>query len=132
MNDLDGKTGRTVVLHITPTPNAPGEARHFVADVLGQHPNVESAKLVASELVTNAVRHGGRDAGDIVVSVKRLDQSGTSGVRVEVAQIDHPGFAYEDQASGHTNATGRGLMIVDAVAKDWGVEDDGTVWAVLE
>ena len=132
MNDLEGKTGRKVAVHITPTPNAPSEARHFVADVLGKHPNVESAKLVASELVTNAVRHGGHDAGDIIVSIKPFTQGGATRVRLEVAQVDHPGFEYKTQTSGHTNATGRGLMIVDAVAKDWGVEEDGTVWAVLE
>lgn len=132
MNDLDGKTSRTVVVYLTPTPKAPSEARHFVGDVLGQHPNVESAKLVASELVTNAVRHGGRDAGDIIVSIQPLSRDEASGVRLEVSQVDHPGFSYVKEASGHTSATGRGLMIVDAVATDWGVKDDGTVWAVLE
>ncbi len=131
MNDLDDETSRTVVAHINPTAMAPREARHFISDVLSRHPSVETAKLVASELVTNAVRHGGQDAGDITVSVRPPSASNRR-VKLTVSQVDHPGFSYDLQSSGHTSATGRGLMIVDAVASEWGVEEDGSVWAVLE
>lgn len=131
MNDRDDETSDTVVAHINPTPMAPSEARQFVGGILGQHPSVESAKLVASELVTNAVRHGGHDAGDITVTVHPRSGPDRS-VRLAVSQADHPGFDFDTQDSGHTSPTGRGLMIVDAVAAEWGVEADGTVWAVLQ
>lgn len=131
MNDRDDETSNTVVAHINPTPMAPSEARRFVGDILSQHPSVESAKLIASELVTNAVRHGGHDAGDITMSVQ-APKGPDRRVKLTVSQADHPGFNYDRQSLGHISATGRGLMIVDAVAAEWGVEDDGTVWALLE
>ncbi len=130
MHETENTTRRTVAVHLNPTPAAPGDARRFIVDVLDRHPAVESAKLIVSELVTNAVLHGGRDAGHITVSVSEDGDGGS--VRLEVSQPAHPGFDFEDNAPGHMESTGRGLMIVEAVADQWGFDrSTGSVWAVL-
>lgn len=130
MNDIEESPTPLYELKLDPTANAPGDARRFVARVLNDHGAVEAATLVISELVTNAVLHGGADAGDVIVVI-RHDRSAER-VRLEVSQPKHPGFLYSDRAPGHLEPTGRGLMIVDAVAADWGIDDDtGSVWAIV-
>lgn len=109
------------------TDSAPADARRFVDDVLCNSPHLESAKLVASELVTNAVRHGGMDAGAIDVEIVMID-----GVRLEVSQAAHAGFVHSIRRPDLDEATGRGLMIVAAVSSEWGIEEStGKVWAVF-
>jgi anti-sigma regulatory factor (Ser/Thr protein kinase) len=87
----------------------------------------EDLRLVTSELVTNAVRHGA-EAADVVL---RVDAS-TRPVVVEV----------EDQGSGFVpryppvpqESSGWGLCLVDRLADRWGVSvgASGTrVWAEL-
>jgi anti-sigma regulatory factor (Ser/Thr protein kinase) len=83
--------------------------------------------LVVSELVGNAVRHG-RPPVDL-----RLRKSGR-GVRVDVHDEGHavPAAA----GGGHDAESGRGMMLVDAVASESGVrpiEGDGkVVWARVD
>lgn len=130
MNEIDDSTASVSEMHLHPTRSAPGDARRFVADVLRGHGAVEPAKLVISELVTNAVLHGGSEAGHVTIIVERNAEDGA--VRLVVSQEEHPGFRYLDREPGHLQPTGRGLMIVDAVASEWGVDGDtGVVWAVL-
>ncbi len=130
MNELDDSTASVSEVHLSPTQSAPGDARRFVADVLAGHEAVESAKLIISELVTNAVLHGGRDAGRVTVVVGRDEQHDR--IHLEVSQAKHSGFHYLDRELGHLGPTGRGLMIVDAIAAEWGIDDEtGSVWVVL-
>lgn len=130
MNDIEDSTASVSEVHLKPTQNAPGDARRFVSDVLDGHAAVESAKLIISELVTNAVLHGGHDAGRVTVVVGHDEKHDR--VRLEVSQSKHPGFQYLDQEPGHLGPTGRGLMIVDAVATEWGIDrETGSVWVVL-
>jgi two-component sensor histidine kinase len=83
--------------------------------------------LVVSELVGNAVRHGRPPV------VMRLRQAG-SGVRVDVHDdeptVQTPGDPSSDAESG------RGLLLVDAVAAESGIEqvegDGKVVWATIE
>ncbi|MFC4329904.1 ATP-binding protein [Streptomyces andamanensis] len=107
---------------------AAGEARVMVATVLAvwHLPRlVADAELVASELVTNAVRHArGPDVGMTVT------RTGHAKVCVAVADgsplLPRPG-------SGDLMAeTGRGLCLVDGLSRDWGVTPCGrgkSVWA---
>jgi anti-sigma regulatory factor (Ser/Thr protein kinase) len=132
MNETHESTRRTSLVYLNPTPTAPGDARRFIEDILDLHPAVESAKLIISELVTNAVLHGGRDAGRITVTVDKI--AGTSGdsIRLEVSQPHHAGFEFDDQDAGHMDSSGRGLMIVEAVAEEWGFDRaNGSVWAII-
>lgn len=104
---------------------APADARRFVEQVLGSSPHRDAAKLVVSELVTNAVRHGGRAAGHIDIEIEVGDA-----VTLEVSQPDHSGFVASVRRPGIDDATGRGLMIVAAVSSSWGVDEStGCVWA---
>lgn len=124
MSDSDDSPRRRA-FRCAATENAPADARRFVDEVLLASPHRESAKLVASELVTNAVRHGGLDAGSIAVAIQLID-----GVRLEVSQDDHSGFVPSLQEPNIDDATGRGLMIVAAVSSDWGIDEaTGKVWA---
>jgi serine/threonine-protein kinase RsbW len=86
---------------------------------------LETIKLLADELVTNAVLHG---TGKITLR-GRLDREE---VRVEVIDEGH-GF---DPGAGRRNpdgAGGHGLMIVDSESSRWGVYTGTThVWFAVE
>jgi anti-sigma regulatory factor (Ser/Thr protein kinase) len=104
-----------------------------VAGVLGEsHPHVDVALLLASELVTNSVRHSGSAVPGGRVTVTVLD--GCDGVRVEVT--DRIGATAPSlQPAGDREAEGsRGLQLVDALAARWGYERGGglaTTWFEL-
>jgi anti-sigma regulatory factor (Ser/Thr protein kinase) len=113
-------------------PSAPAAARHAVDDALAGRVDEETLselRLVASELVTNAVRHGRARDGGVDF---RLALDGPT-VRVEVADagagFTPPGRVPEPDALG-----GWGLVLVDRVAERWGVDrSPGTrVWAEVQ
>jgi anti-sigma regulatory factor (Ser/Thr protein kinase) len=86
------------------------------------------SRLAATELVTNAVRHSGLQAGDQVVltalAMPRL-------VRIEVEQASSAAAArIVDPTECRDGDGGYGLRIVDEVAHRWGVEPGppGRVW----
>ncbi len=89
----------------------------------------DDAALLASELVSNAIRHAAAlPSGHLVVD---WDIDAT-GVRIQVAD----GGSDRQPAVRQTNlddTSGRGLAIVAALADDWGVEPNAaggtTVWA---
>jgi anti-sigma regulatory factor (Ser/Thr protein kinase) len=106
---------------------SPALARRFCDDVLCEtgcdKELVADARLVVTELVTNAVVHA-RTAIE-------LDMCMTADVvRIEVTDygVDRP-HIWARKENG-----GRGLPIVDALAQSWGVLDLGsgkTVWCEL-
>lgn len=111
-------------------PQAVCAARRAAAAVVGgwgvRDGVGDDVRLVVSELVTNAVRHGRSDA------VLRVLRDGCS-VRVEVLDDDTrlPVPAAPDRLS----LSGRGLALVASVATLWGAERTGSgklVWAELE
>jgi anti-sigma regulatory factor (Ser/Thr protein kinase) len=71
----------------------------------------ESAVVATSEVVTNAVRYS---AGEIRLGV----DADAARVRVEVSD-DEP-VQPCSRAAGAESEGGRGMLIVDAVASDWG------------
>ncbi|MER5809611.1 ATP-binding protein [Streptomyces sp. NPDC002033] len=105
---------------VPPGPRAPGRARALLrgqcaAWCVGVEA-ADTAELLLSELVTNAVRHSGAPPGrEIGVRVARY-----AGVlRVEVADAgDLVELAPGD--AGEWDERGRGLRIVAALADRWG------------
>ncbi|MFG3253249.1 ATP-binding protein [Streptomyces sp. NPDC048172] len=85
---------------------------------------VGDLQVLVSELVTNALQHG--TGAEIAVRYVVADG------RVLVAVDDgSPGAAQVRQADDE-DETGRGMFLVDALATDWGVSEDGTTtWVAL-
>lgn len=101
-------------------PRAPGRARARLRARLaewqvGPDP-ADTAELLLSELVTNAVRHARAPHGrDIGVRLARYDYV----VRVEVSDAG-PAVTLAPRAAGESDERGRGLAIVEALAVRWG------------
>ncbi|MGH8897348.1 MAG: ATP-binding protein [Egibacteraceae bacterium] len=119
------------VLELAATPVAVGLARAFVAGVLASESLDEiadTARLLVSELVTNAVCHA-RSRSRLELTI------GEHSVRIDL--IDHSGepptFQHAPLAAGAHG--GQGLRVVDALADRWGHEqlDIGKrVWFELD
>jgi anti-sigma regulatory factor (Ser/Thr protein kinase) len=100
-----------------------GAARHFAEAALANWEVVpDDIVLVVSELASNAVRHAG---SDFKVSLEHLDGAVVVGVTDANTQMP--------ETRTPRSGNGRGLLIVDRVARTWGVwtRPDGgkTVWA---
>ncbi|MGW1503718.1 ATP-binding protein [Streptomyces mirabilis] len=123
-------------------PAGVGKARHRMRDQLRTGGVTESviddAVLILSELLSNACRHG-RPLGDALAgdgdvrAAWRVDASG----RLTVEVTDGGGPTRPVPATPSVTAHGgRGLNIITALAKDWGVRDDTrgevTVWVVVQ
>lgn len=105
-------------------------ARRFVAERLASLDASElfdTAVLLVSELVTNAVLHAR--------SAVRLEVARNGG-RLRISVTDDSPYEPVVRDSFDLEAgTGRGLMLVEALAADWGTDaaDGGkTVWVELE
>jgi anti-sigma regulatory factor (Ser/Thr protein kinase) len=110
-------------------PECVREARQFVALLLGDaHPQADTAVLLTSELMTNAVRHtrsrlpGG--TVEVVVAAKAAD--------FMVSVIDG-GSDLTRPAPGSSpgGESGHGLLLVASLSDDWGYDTDGertVVW----
>lgn len=115
-------------------PNGDGAvrlARQVTRDVLARWrlAHVEdTAVLLVSELVTNAVRHA-RDTYAIALDL----EIGETWLRIEVQDAD-PCWP-QRRTRGRLDESGFGLVLVDALAGTWGVRDTATgkaVWAELD
>jgi len=101
------------------------EARTRVCDAIGG--DIDTLRLLVSEVVTNAVRHGD--------STRPLEvhASWDSEVRVEVSDQGN-GFTPAPRPGAPDEPGGFGLFLVGQLADRWGVERDRgtTVWFVLQ
>jgi anti-sigma regulatory factor (Ser/Thr protein kinase) len=95
------------------SPTAPAMARSQVAQACSDLPGdlLEVTLLLTSDVVTNAVSHG---RGDVRMSLDCHDQR----LRVEV-EDDGPGRPILAQVNLMADS-GRGLLLLDALANDWG------------
>lgn len=129
-------------------PSMVPAARTFVRAFLGSHPLAGDAELVASEYVTNAIRHSTSGEGGGVIHVTVVATART--VRIEVTDHGRAGPA-GDTATTKTapapapapkqndpaddDENGRGLLIVDYLAARWGhfglATGQITAWAEL-
>lgn len=103
-------------------------ARQAMVEWMGDHPRIDDALLAVTELVNNAVVHGGLQDGQVLTL--RLSPQDDH-VRITVL---HAGSGFEvgpvPQPSMDPGAS-RGLAIVDRIADRWGVDSDGmevTAW----
>jgi len=120
---------------IPAVPEQVRAARDFVARALGES-RVDSdlALLLASELVTNSVRHSGSAAPGGVVTVTVA--AGDEVVRVEVTDRCGDGVPVLPSAAPADGEAedNRGLWLVDALSARWGYERGGglaTTWFEL-
>lgn len=124
--DVAWRDGVLAELELAPTARSAAIARAAVDRALGsvgeQH-LADIAVLLTSELVTNAVLHA---RSPIVLRMRRDD---VTGVLVEV--VDRSTAAPVTRSFSDEATTGRGLLLVDAMADEWGSFVDGsskTVW----
>lgn len=110
----------TYTLQLPQDPRAPGVARHMLRHVLRVHgvPELlETAELLASELVTNAYRHS---SGPYSL---RMRDAGRGRVRLGVWDTDPripAPFRWSEQAPAELAERGRGLYLVTLYAECWG------------
>ncbi|WP_269801387.1 ATP-binding protein [Streptomyces odonnellii] len=123
------------MLRWSPHPSCVGLARAELRKVLADWGLAEledSALLVLSELVTNAARHA-RVCHDWEIETRYVPTPGTVRIEVHDASPRRP----EPRPADPDAIDGRGLILVAALADDWGVteRDDGApgkvVWAEL-
>jgi anti-sigma regulatory factor (Ser/Thr protein kinase) len=113
------------VVSLPRSTDAPRQARQLVSELVAPD-RVDDARLLVSELVTNAVKYGPEDEA-IRLIIRRGDE------RMRFTVHDRglgplPAMrADDDPAPG-----GHGLRLVDALADRWGVERGSTrVWFEL-
>ncbi len=116
-----------LTLELPRVPTAASLARSAVSDSFAEElgrDRVGELLLVVSELVTNAVLYG---RGAITLKL-RVDRDGVFGEVVDQGG----GFEREVRERGPDEFTGRGLMIVDALSRRWGIHEGTThVWFEL-
>lgn len=118
-------------ISLAPAPAAATTARTEVTERLAASLGkqlLEDVRLLVTELITNALRHGALLPGD-VVSVKASVDQGV--VRLEVSDPGRDGDV-EVRAPGPRGG-GYGLFLVEQLAKRWGVDrrQGTTVWCEL-
>jgi anti-sigma regulatory factor (Ser/Thr protein kinase) len=127
------ETGKLAEIALPADERAPGAARIIIAQCLAGlvAPEVlDNTQLLATELVTNSVRHGELHAGDAaIVRVYLADDA----VRVDV---ENPGTAGVVASNGSDTRIGRGfgLELVGDLAVRWGIRRDRNthVWFEIE
>jgi anti-sigma regulatory factor (Ser/Thr protein kinase) len=114
-------------------PDAAAEARRAIARLRADldPPLMETLRLLVTELVTNSVRHTECDALTLRIAI------GKSAVITEVAD-EGPSFDIEAltgaDGRGRDPDTGWGLFLVQRLARNWGVKEEGRskrVWFEL-
>ena len=125
--DREGRIPASLV--VGPGLDAVGVARRFLVErclAWGCKNKLDAAQLVLSELVTNALLHGGTKC--------QLRLALTDGVLHIQVSDDAPGSPdirpLDDQREG-----GRGLIIVSTLSEAWGVDtrvDGKSVWAEVQ
>ena len=118
-------------LSIAGGPRAPERARAWLQSAADWLPEEfeRNLLLLTCELVNNSVLHGKASEDDMIeIELSRTD----TGVRAEVRDLG-PGFAPRERSKDLDEPGGWGLVLVESIAKRWGVErDSGTrVWFEL-
>jgi anti-sigma regulatory factor (Ser/Thr protein kinase) len=124
-------TRRSLYMTLPAADRAARQARQLTRDTLASWRLThleETAVLLVSELVTNAVRH----AQDTYAIALRLEIAGTL-LRLEVQDAD-PRWP-QRRTPARLDESGFGFVLMDALAGEWGVRETATgktVWAELD
>lgn len=124
------RQGERATFNATREASAVPDTRHFVQAKLAEwavdDDTAETAVLLASELVTNAVRHG---HGDVRLRLRRACDA-------LYIEVDDDGSASPDRRHADINDEGgRGLQLVEALSEAWGARplDHGkSVWCAIK
>ena len=108
------------------TPDQAGEARRFLAALLGGFPLADEAVACLGELASNALLHSGSGLPGGTFTVRA--ELGPGGLRVEVEDSGGP-WAPRPATGNPGAASGRGLMIVAALADEWDIVPRATATA---
>lgn len=118
-------------LGLAPDAQSPAVARRFITDFCTaaslSEELCQTAALLTSELVTNAIRYGGSRA---VLEARLPDGAIRVAVHDDNPQLPDVGLAPEVTDEG-----GRGVLLVSTLADRWGIEPDATgkaVWFELD
>jgi anti-sigma regulatory factor (Ser/Thr protein kinase) len=108
----------SATLRLAPVPSSVPEARRFVRGLLAQwslERLTDTAVLLTSEVVTNAVLHA---RTDVEVTVTRMGDA----VQVQV----HDGSSVSPVQRRHSaeSTTGRGVRLLDQLAEGWTVTQE--------
>jgi anti-sigma regulatory factor (Ser/Thr protein kinase) len=110
---------------------APSLARQaldgWLSEMVGED-TADDIRAIATELVGNAVSHGGLGDADRIVLSGTVDDVHDR-VRIEIEQPTSL-TGVVAQPAGRREEFGMGLRIVDGIATEWGVEEGppGVVW----
>jgi two-component sensor histidine kinase len=102
---------------------APAEARNRVADELDgalDYAMLDTLRLLVSEVATNCVQHAYADA-DARIHVAVSLPPGAVRVELSTAGAPFESPPVKPATPGPEDQRGRGLFIVDALARAWGV-----------
>ncbi|PKT68125.1 ATP-binding protein [Streptomyces populi] len=126
----------------TSTPRGARLARLFVSHCLDSwgHPYDgdvnETMTLITAELCANAVRHGRVPGRDFHVRLAAEADGGRLRLEVSDTRTERRPAVATPTVPGSESESGRGLLLVAALADGWGVTDrrsgpGKTVWAVV-
>jgi anti-sigma regulatory factor (Ser/Thr protein kinase) len=116
VGQIAGAQAKTWSRTLFPSPSAPAEARWFLwqtayrDDPIG---DVETAVLLLSEVVSNAVRHGAKGRG-LKLTVTRSGRS----LRVAVRSQGR----FRPPPIRRSQPGGWGLVLVQQLSRHWGIE----------
>ena len=131
MSSTGGPMSERTRLALTPSAETGSHARRALRQLLDSarvdRDTTDTAVLLATELVTNAVEHG---RGSAYLDAAVQDRA----IRLEVSDsstvVPQPNTAVSE-----LDERGRGLLLIEALASRWGVlprSDGKTVWCELD
>jgi anti-sigma regulatory factor (Ser/Thr protein kinase) len=113
---------RALRLTVAGGPRAPERVRSWLQSAAGWLPAEleRNLLLLTCELVNNSVLHGDAGEGDVIEVEVRTTSTGVRTVVTDPGK----GFAPGDRERAIDEPGGWGLVLVDRMAKRWGVEHD--------
>ncbi|MFC4585872.1 ATP-binding protein [Sphaerisporangium corydalis] len=113
------------------TPSSVRGAREFVRMTLGEgHPALDDVTLLVSELVTNSVAYSDSQENDGVITLS-IGEISRGRLHVMVTDDGSARSVPRRRAVELMDESGRGLVLLQALARRWGTYPDGTrrvVW----